>query len=202
MASSTRSRARATFTTGRLRCLSPTSSVRRRPKLLPSRDSVATGAQAIRLGDGEISVPPHARRCGKRSRARCRRACALRRISGMVRGEVYGAEYLGTTQVVTVTTRYGALKARAPASVSSATGRRWARFPARSRCRSSTRRRAGRSAPRCMREARMAEVEIRAVSKASRRRRPSSTCRWRPWGTANSSRCSGRRVPARRRHCA
>src|SRR2546430_13512686 len=34
------------------------------------------------------------------------------------------------------------------------------------RCRSSTGRRAGQSAPRCMREARMAEVEIRAVSKA------------------------------------
>src|SRR5438046_4884980 len=34
------------------------------------------------------------------------------------------------------------------------------------RCRSSTRRPAGRSAPRCMREARMAEVEIRAVCKA------------------------------------
>src|SRR5260370_36893541 len=36
----------------------------------------------------------------------------------------------------------------------------------RIRSRSSTRSRAGRSAPRCMREARMAEVEIRAVSKA------------------------------------
>jgi multiple sugar transport system ATP-binding protein len=36
---------------------------------------------------------------------------------GMVRGEVYGAEYLGTTQIVTVTTRYGALKARSPASI-------------------------------------------------------------------------------------
>src|SRR6478672_1879866 len=34
------------------------------------------------------------------------------------------------------------------------------------RCRSSTRHPAGRSAPRCMGEARMAEVEIRAVSKA------------------------------------
>src|ERR1700688_4848398 len=33
-------------------------------------------------------------------------------------------------------------------------------------CRFSTKRPAGRSGPRCMREARMAEVEIRAVSKA------------------------------------
>jgi multiple sugar transport system ATP-binding protein len=35
----------------------------------------------------------------------------------MVRGEIYGSEYLGTTQIVTVTTRYGALKARSPASM-------------------------------------------------------------------------------------
>ena len=41
---------------------------------------------------------------------------------GVVRGEVYGSEYLGTTQIVTVTTRYGALKARSPASVSFRTG--------------------------------------------------------------------------------
>jgi len=40
----------------------------------------------------------------------------------MVRGEVYGAEYLGTTQIVTVTTRYGALKARSPASIHFRTG--------------------------------------------------------------------------------
>jgi len=41
---------------------------------------------------------------------------------GVVRGEVYGSEYLGTTQIVTVTTRYGTLKARSPASVSFRTG--------------------------------------------------------------------------------
>jgi len=34
-----------------------------------------------------------------------------------VRGEIYGSEYLGTTQIVTVTTSYGALKARSPASM-------------------------------------------------------------------------------------
>ena len=51
---------------------------------------------------------------------------------GMVRGEVYGAEYLGTTQIVTVTTRYGALKARSPASVTLSDRReRRARLPAR-----------------------------------------------------------------------
>ena len=38
------------------------------------------------------------------------------------RGLIFGVEYLGTTQIVTVTTRYGALKARSPASVSFRTG--------------------------------------------------------------------------------
>ena len=39
-----------------------------------------------------------------------------------LRGEVLGAEYLGTTQIVTVDTHHGSLKARLPASVKVATG--------------------------------------------------------------------------------
>jgi multiple sugar transport system ATP-binding protein len=34
-----------------------------------------------------------------------------------VRGRVFGAEYLGTTQIVTVTTEQGTVKARLPSSV-------------------------------------------------------------------------------------
>jgi multiple sugar transport system ATP-binding protein len=41
---------------------------------------------------------------------------------GMVRGEVYGTEYLGTTQIVTVATHYGTLKARSSSSKSFRTG--------------------------------------------------------------------------------
>jgi len=36
--------------------------------------------------------------------------------SAGLRGEVIGAEYLGTTQIVTVTTRNGQIKARLPSS--------------------------------------------------------------------------------------
>ena len=39
-------------------------------------------------------------------------------------GEVYGAEYLGTTQIVTVTTEYGRVRARAASSLAFATGDR------------------------------------------------------------------------------
>ena len=34
-----------------------------------------------------------------------------------LRGSVYGSEYLGTTQIVTVTTEHGPVKARLPADV-------------------------------------------------------------------------------------
>ena len=135
---------------------------------LPFRGSLQPGAQAIRLGDREVAIP-----VAREALAESDLVLGVRpehvRFSdrGMVRGEVYGAEYLGTTQIVTVTTRYGAFKARSPASMSFRTGESMSGSTSGPiRCRSSTGSRAGRSAPRCMREARMAEVEIRAVSKA------------------------------------
>ena len=41
---------------------------------------------------------------------------------GELRGEVFGTEYMGTMQVVTVNTRHGAIKARVPASVKARAG--------------------------------------------------------------------------------
>jgi multiple sugar transport system ATP-binding protein len=38
--------------------------------------------------------------------------------AGSVRGEVFGAEYLGTTQIVTIDTAYGRVAARLPSSAS------------------------------------------------------------------------------------
>ena len=74
--------------------------------------------------------------------------------AGAVRGGVFGAEYLGTTQIVTVETAVGIVKARAPSTLPLATGEtRGAGFPAREAVASSTRRPGGRSAPRCMRGA-------------------------------------------------
>ena len=99
--------------------------------------------------------------------------------------------------------RYGALKARV--------ARRACRSDRRdmsgstsgpTRCRSSTRLAAGRSAPRCTREARMAEVALRASPSASARPQAVERSVARPSATASSSCCSGRPAPARRRRCA
>jgi multiple sugar transport system ATP-binding protein len=90
---------------------------------LPFRGSLQPGADAIRLGDCDVFIP-----VAREARADSDLVLGVRpehvRFSdrGMVRGEVYGVEYLGTTQIVTVTTRYGALKARSPASLSLRTG--------------------------------------------------------------------------------
>jgi multiple sugar transport system ATP-binding protein len=86
---------------------------------LPFRHSLQAGAAAIRLGERDVAIP-----MAREALAESDLVLGVRpehvRVTdqGMVRGEVYGSEYLGTTQIVTVTTRYGALKARSPASVS------------------------------------------------------------------------------------
>jgi multiple sugar transport system ATP-binding protein len=90
---------------------------------LPFRDSLATGARAIRLGEREVAIPAAREALAESDLVLGVRPEHVRFTDrGMVRGEIYGAEYLGTTQIVTVTTRYGALKARSPASMSFRTG--------------------------------------------------------------------------------
>ena len=90
---------------------------------LPFRSSLAAGVRAVRLGDSEVAIP-----AAREALAESDLVLGVRpehvRFSdrGMVRGEVYGVEYLGTTQIVTVTTAYGALKARSPASMPFRTG--------------------------------------------------------------------------------
>jgi len=90
---------------------------------LPFRDGLRTGAQAIRFGEGEIAIPATRETLMESDLVLGVRPEHVRFSDrGMVRGQVYGAEYLGTTQIVTVTTRYGALKARSPASMRFRTG--------------------------------------------------------------------------------
>jgi multiple sugar transport system ATP-binding protein len=90
---------------------------------LPFRDSLQTGARAIWLGEREVAIPTAREALAESDLVLGVRPEHVRFTDqGMVRGEVYGSEYLGTTQIVTVTTRYGALKARSPASVSFRTG--------------------------------------------------------------------------------
>src|SRR5258705_227827 len=90
---------------------------------LPFRGSLETGAEAIRLGEREVAIPAAREALAESDLVLGVRPEHVRFTDrGMVRGEVYGSEYLGTTQIVTVTTRYGALKARSPASMSFRTG--------------------------------------------------------------------------------
>ena len=90
---------------------------------MPVRGSLQAGAQAIRLGDRDVTVPAAREVLPDGDLVLGVRPEHVRFSDrGVVRGEVYGSEYLGTTQIVTVTTRYGALKARSPASVSFRTG--------------------------------------------------------------------------------
>jgi multiple sugar transport system ATP-binding protein len=90
---------------------------------LPFRGALHAGAQAIRLGDRDVAVPAAREVLPESDLVLGVRPEHVRFAElGVVRGEVYGSEYLGTTQIVTVTTRYGALKARSPASVTFRTG--------------------------------------------------------------------------------
>ena len=90
---------------------------------LPFRGGLHAGAQAIRLGEREVAIPAAREALPESDLVLGVRPEHVRFSDlGVVRGEVYGSEYLGTTQIVTVTTRYGALKARSPASVSFRTG--------------------------------------------------------------------------------
>jgi multiple sugar transport system ATP-binding protein len=90
---------------------------------LPFRGSLEAGAQTIRLGEREVAVPAAREALAESDLVLGVRPEHVRFTDrGMVRGEVYGSEYLGTTQIVTVTTRYGALKARSPANISFRTG--------------------------------------------------------------------------------
>jgi multiple sugar transport system ATP-binding protein len=91
--------------------------------LLPFRDSLQAGARTIRLGERDVAIPVARETVTERNLVLGVRPEHVRFTDqGMVRGEVYGCEYLGTTQIVTVMTRYGALRARSPASVSFRTG--------------------------------------------------------------------------------
>jgi multiple sugar transport system ATP-binding protein len=90
---------------------------------LPFRGSLQAGAQAVQLGERDVAIPAAREELSESDLVLGVRPEHVRFTDrGVVRGEVYGSEYLGTTQIVTVTTRYGALKVRSPASVSFRTG--------------------------------------------------------------------------------
>ena len=84
---------------------------------LPVQRASQRGARAIRVNGADVAVPEVREDAGG-DRARARRparAHPLRRRLARCAARCFGAEYLGTTQIVTVNTEHGPVKARLPA---------------------------------------------------------------------------------------
>jgi multiple sugar transport system ATP-binding protein len=79
--------------------------------------SVAPGAGSVRLNGESIAVPTLHEGIADGEVAIGVRPEHIELVDeGGIRGEVFGAEYMGTMQVVTVKTKHGAVKARIPSS--------------------------------------------------------------------------------------
>jgi multiple sugar transport system ATP-binding protein len=90
---------------------------------LAFRGALAPGQQAVTVDGVEVPVPAAREARPETDLVLGVRPEHIRFVSdGGVRGEVFGAEYLGTTQIVTVRTAGGTVKARVPATVPVATG--------------------------------------------------------------------------------
>jgi multiple sugar transport system ATP-binding protein len=90
---------------------------------LAFRGALAPGQAAVRLDGVEVGVPTVREATGAADLALGVRPEHIRFVSeGGLRGEVFGAEYLGTTQIVTVRTAHGAVKARVPSRLRVAPG--------------------------------------------------------------------------------
>ena len=89
------------------------------------RDALAPGADAVHLGAAPIRIP-----AAREARKEGDLVLGVRpehlRFSddSPVRGEVFSAEYLGTTQIVTVTTAHGTIRARLPSDLRIGPGER------------------------------------------------------------------------------
>jgi multiple sugar transport system ATP-binding protein len=94
--------------------------------LRPFRGRLARGDRSVALGAGSQAVPEV-----REDRAEGDLVLGVRpehvRLSdegGAIRGEIYGAEYLGTTQIVAVQTERALIRARLPASRQTSIGQR------------------------------------------------------------------------------
>jgi len=85
---------------------------------LPVHTGLAKGARSLRVNGASVTVPEVHEDVAPAELALGIRPEHIRfDDASPFRGSVFGAEYLGTTQIVTVTTEHGPLKARLPASV-------------------------------------------------------------------------------------
>ncbi|WP_299780123.1 ABC transporter ATP-binding protein [uncultured Roseobacter sp.] len=82
---------------------------------LPFHGSVAEGAQTVDLQGQSIAVPRQMQGASGKLVFGVRPEHVTLSDTGAYRGEVLATEYLGTTQIITLDTPNGALKARAPA---------------------------------------------------------------------------------------
>ncbi len=85
--------------------------------------AIELGAGAVRINGASIGLPAVREGLSSRPLALGIRPEHIRLDdAGELRGSVFGTEYLGTTQIVTVTTAHGTLKARVPADAKAAPG--------------------------------------------------------------------------------
>ncbi|MBS7537818.1 ABC transporter ATP-binding protein [Ancylobacter lacus] len=93
--------------------------------LLSFTGALAPGARAVRLDGAAVGVPELREGVEERPLVLGVRPEHVRFAeAGALRGEVYGTEYLGTTQIVTLKTPAGPLKARVPSTVAVKPGER------------------------------------------------------------------------------
>jgi multiple sugar transport system ATP-binding protein len=92
---------------------------------LDFRGDLRRGSSSVRLGAGSVAVPEIHEDLEDRELVLGIRPEDVRfGDEGAVRGEVFGAEYLGTTQIVTLTTSHGTLRARLSADIRLTRGER------------------------------------------------------------------------------
>ncbi|WP_299966497.1 ABC transporter ATP-binding protein [uncultured Roseobacter sp.] len=89
---------------------------------LPFEGAVAEGAQTVDLTGNSLSVPRQKQGASGKLVFGVRPEHVSLSDSGNYRGEVLASEYLGTTQIITLDTANGELKARVPASQTATVG--------------------------------------------------------------------------------
>ncbi len=91
--------------------------------LLPIHAALARGSRRVRVNGADVSVPEVHEDLPTTDIAVGIRPEHIRlEDASPLRGSVFGAEYLGTTQIVTINTEHGPLKARLPASMAVRSG--------------------------------------------------------------------------------